>query len=137
MKLYYAHHAIGLWQLPGQQEKGATRVDLPDRAPELAVWLNERQVPLHFHEPRAPQLSSEPQLADQAEGAQPATGNPARCRICRSQLSATEAGAEKSAVSADLDRIVDWITAAPDWALNQLTEAVLNRGREIAGANKQ
>lgn len=42
MKLY--HHE-GAWQLPGKQDRKAERIDVPDRAPELTAWLNDRRVP--------------------------------------------------------------------------------------------
>jgi hypothetical protein len=74
-KLY---HSAGSWQLPGKQDKKAERVDVPDRAPELAAWLNARRVPLQgdafdglvplnpaadelLGELRSTQLASEPQ----------------------------------------------------------------------------
>jgi hypothetical protein len=41
MKLY---HFAGTWQLPGQQDKGASRVEIPTDASGLCHWLNERRV---------------------------------------------------------------------------------------------
>lgn len=43
MKLY---HWLGRWQLPGQQDKGASRIDIPNTPAEMAAWLNERRVPI-------------------------------------------------------------------------------------------
>jgi hypothetical protein len=34
------------WQVPGQQDKKAERVDVPAAPAELAAWLNSRRVPL-------------------------------------------------------------------------------------------
>jgi hypothetical protein len=42
-KLY--HHAAS-WQVPGRQDRKATRVDVPSQPAELAAWLNARRVPL-------------------------------------------------------------------------------------------
>jgi hypothetical protein len=42
-KLY--HHQSA-WQIPGQQDRKATRVDVPNAPAALAAWLNSRRVPL-------------------------------------------------------------------------------------------
>jgi hypothetical protein len=42
MKLY---HHDGVWQLPGQQDKKATKVEVPTASAELAEFLNDRNVP--------------------------------------------------------------------------------------------
>lgn len=41
MKLY--NHQ-GQWQLPGQQDKKAAKLDVPTSAPDLCAFLNARQV---------------------------------------------------------------------------------------------
>lgn len=58
-KLYHNGQA---WQVPGQQDNGATRVDVPTSPAEAAAWLNARAVPAHT-EGEAPDLVS--QLANQ------------------------------------------------------------------------
>lgn len=43
-KLYHGPEGQG-WQIPGQQDRKAARVDVPSSPAELAAWLNERAVP--------------------------------------------------------------------------------------------
>lgn len=52
MKLYFH---VGRWELPGQQSKGAERVDIPNNPAALCAWLNERRVPIvmPLHSPPA------------------------------------------------------------------------------------
>lgn len=45
MKLYYW---LRDWQLPGQQHKGASKVEIPTDAAGLCAWLNERNVPINL-----------------------------------------------------------------------------------------
>jgi hypothetical protein len=46
MKLYFEHTGGGHWELPGQQPKGASRVDIPSTPVAMVAWLNERRVPI-------------------------------------------------------------------------------------------
>jgi hypothetical protein len=43
MKLYHNGTTEG-WQIPGQQDKKAERIDVPSSPADLAAWLNHRRV---------------------------------------------------------------------------------------------
>jgi hypothetical protein len=43
-KLYHGPEGQG-WQIPGQQDRKAARLDVPSSPADLAAWLNERAVP--------------------------------------------------------------------------------------------
>lgn len=60
MKLYYW---LNDWQLPGQQHKGAGRVEIPTDAAGLCAWLNARKVPicLPLNPPPAPAEPAAPE----------------------------------------------------------------------------
>ena len=59
-KLYHNGHA---WQVPGQQDAGATRVDVPTSPADAAAWLNARRVPSSIDAGGSP-AELPPQLAD-------------------------------------------------------------------------
>jgi hypothetical protein len=134
-KLYHNGQLEG-WQTPGKQDKHAARIDVPSSPEELAAWLNHRRVgpsgaaaeaerqaePFEGFEADL-ELHAERQLASAAESA----GNPNRCAVCKSRLIATEAGADKAAISRELAAIAEWITTAPTWAIERLTEYVATR----------
>lgn len=47
MNLYYNSIRPGdVWQIPGQQDKHASRVEIPTTPVALCQWLNERRVPI-------------------------------------------------------------------------------------------
>ncbi len=119
------------WIVPGQQPKGASRVDIPSNPVELAAWLNHRRVPIAM--PLTEPTRCEPVTVDEIEveaeaaqlaGATDPIGNPHRCAKCRSLLSATEAGAGSSAASLDLTAIETWLDEAPRWAIDRLAEQI-------------
>jgi hypothetical protein len=107
-KLYHGPEGQG-WQIPGQQERKAARVDVPNGPAELAAWLNERRV--------TAELPSEPidraaELEDHAGDAAayvrgPKTKDPPR--ISPAFLGDLEAGAEfvPIARAADIDRLLE------------------------------
>jgi hypothetical protein len=43
-KLYHGPEGKG-WQIPGQQDRKAERLDVPSSPADLAAWLNARHVP--------------------------------------------------------------------------------------------
>ncbi|MGE0178954.1 MAG: hypothetical protein AB7O91_03935 [Sphingomonas sp.] len=55
-KLY---HDAGAWVVPGEQGRGAERVDVPGSPAELAAWLNDRDV-----QPVAAAPAEAPEAAD-------------------------------------------------------------------------
>jgi hypothetical protein len=71
MKLYYEHTQGGYWELPGQQSKSASRVDIPSTPVALCAWLNERRVPLnmplHQPEPEPAPIPAAPRLISYTE----------------------------------------------------------------------
>lgn len=148
MKLYFA---IRTWQLPGHQDKGASRVEVPTDAAGLCAWLNDRRVPICL-----PQFV-EPQLADEPAGDKPwIVGPPTRDppRVSPAFLGDLAAGAEfvPVAKAAEIDRqlarcptcsrsaiaalepehVVDWVRkfAGLD-ALQSVAEAIRDQVREL------
>jgi hypothetical protein len=59
LKLYFH---LRDWQLPGQQDKGASKVEIPTDAAGLCAWLNERRVPISLS------LADPDKSAEQAYG---------------------------------------------------------------------
>lgn len=71
MKLYYNSIRPGdLWQLPGHQDKAASKVEIPTDAAGLCAWLNARRVPICLALVK-PELS-----AEQAYGFDPTQPEP-------------------------------------------------------------
>lgn len=67
-KLYHGPEGFG-WQIPGQQERKAERVDVPSSPAELAEWLNERWVPRDKSEPTIAEVLALEQHQQGAGGA--------------------------------------------------------------------
>lgn len=145
MKLYYNPQAASgeRWELPGQQAKKADRVDVPDRAPDLAAWLNGRQVLRDAWSVAGltiePQLASGPELwpgeaaehaAADASGPSAAAKVPGHCDAC----GRSAAGTFKLAIGADVDALEAWAdTIQHDnlWALGRAAEIIRDRAREL------
>lgn len=130
-KLYF--NLEGRWQIPGQQDPQAERVDVPNPPAELAAWLNDRNASPNTKATRADPIELDVAPCNTA-GEEPAIGNPNRCSKCKAILSATIAGADASAISRDLDAIADWMIEAPTWALDRLSEICRDRAAEFANA---
>ena len=136
-KLY--HGADGTWQVPGQQDKKAARVDVPNPPAELAAWLNERRVSLTglAGEPMATPFDdmSEEEIAglcvEFIEAGPTDADRRNRCPECKALLIATPEGADKAAIGRTIDRITDWMQAAPDWALDRITENLTEIAAEL------
>lgn len=132
-KLY---HGNGAWQVPGQQEKGAERVDVPSSPAELAAWLNDRGVNPNMR--RMP-LAMPPaiDLREDAppEAPAPIAGNglaPGKCPNChRTQDEAKRLAAEADASAVQIvleERILEETNPA---RLAALAGAVIQRIQEL------
>lgn len=139
-KLYHSGQLEG-WQVPGKQDKHAERIDVPSAPEQLAAWLNHRRVgptgAAAEHERQAEQLEPDSAADLQLASAGDATGNPNRCAVCKSRLIATEAGADKAAISRELAAIADWIGTAPTWAVERLVELVNDEAVMTATAKQR
>lgn len=125
-KLY--HHE-GRWLVPGQQDRKAARVDVPASPPDLAAWLNERDVRpdtgkpegwLSFEQIDQHYSNAEPQLAE-------ACNTSSRCSKCNALLLATEAAAQSQAHGNMLAAISEWLDGAPLWAVDSLEVQLAER----------
>lgn len=80
-KLYHGPAGQG-WQVPGEQDRKAARVDVPNSPGDLASWLNARRVPreqltdeqlvasiLSHNDEPPPQLASDGVVITEAEAA--------------------------------------------------------------------
>ena len=126
-KLY--HHE-GRWQVPGQQDRKAARVEVPTSPEPLAAWLNGRHVatgeyPADLLAGPPTQFPTEfdAQLAEPCNTADPSN----RCARCQSILTFNPEGARALAHGAMLDRIDFWLDDAPLWAINRLNEIVADK----------
>lgn len=96
-KLYHNGQVEG-WQIPGQQDSKARRVDVPSSPADLAAWLNVRRVgPTGAAAAHDRELEADPQLASAADGEQPwilgaATNDPPR--VAPTFLGDLKSGAE-------------------------------------------
>lgn len=135
-KLY---HNGAHWQVPGQQDKTAERVDVPASPVDLAAWLEARRVPAaagpsptlaELLEPELVAIQIVEQGAGAAELERAAAGRPSdRCEVCKARLIATTAGADKLAIGRELAAIGAWLDDAPAWAVARLRELLEERGR--------
>jgi hypothetical protein len=142
-KLYHGPEGFG-WQVPGQQERKATRVDVPNAPAELAEWLNVRWVQREPQEPtladvldleRAKQreegeLAGDEQLEPQLSSARRGPMVPGKCDAC----GRSPEGALKLQRGAELDTIGDWleeIGLTELWVLERLADRVRDRAREL------
>lgn len=135
-KLY---HNGALWQVPGRQDKAAERIDVPGPPDALAAWLNDRRVMPEGSELAGivPVNAAADELLEEIRP--PAIDTAAlrnRCPECKALVIATPEGADKAAIGRSITRISDWLDTAPDWAINRLSELMLekaddhrNRGR--------
>lgn len=139
-KLYFlaAGEARG-WQVPGQQGKGAQRVDVPNSPEALAAWLNERHVPaVAIAELGAPGTADaaelEPEereeLETQLSGAPGGPRIPGFCDAC----GRSAAGTLKLQQGNELDAIEQWAETAEVWALKRLADRIgeIARQRSVA-----
>lgn len=156
-KLY---HGPAGWQIPGAQLKTAAKVEVPSSPAPLAAWLNSRRVPLEGDAfdglvpgnapardlleevrygipPIAAELDERKAGNQEARDRLEAINQRTRCPECKAMLIATAEGADKAAISRTIDRIVDWVSAAPDWAAMRLSEELRARGDEFEGMVKQ
>jgi hypothetical protein len=137
-KLY--HHA-GSWQLPGQQDKKAERVDVPGQPAELAAWLNSRRVPREgdAFDGLVPCNTAAHELLDELRQEEPETQLSGRfdgprvagfCDAC----GRSAAGSLKLAQGNDISTIEQWMETADLWAIQQLVERARDvvRGRSEA-----
>lgn len=130
-KLY--HQPGAGWIVPGQQDKAAVRVDVPNSPGELADWLNDRAVSIVAGVTAFDTHQDEP-TAEPIEEIRGAAGDPARCSSCSSLLSLTKAGALATAGSADLTALEEWlgtINADRLFLLQRAAEAVKARAAEL------
>jgi hypothetical protein len=126
-KLY--HHA-GSWQLPGQQDRQAKRVDVPNVPAELAAWLNARRVPATAvdelirnaaldridAEAAGVELEPIPQLASEAKPPAPPPPAPA---------------IKPPAIGASADELVDWLfDHASNSQIHDVMSAITDRFAE-------
>jgi hypothetical protein len=139
-KLY--HDTVEGWQVPGQQAKTATRIDVPNAPVELAAWLNAR---VHIVEPIAELLGEDFDRSDPVGEAppppiatSPVAGDPSRCAACKARtIVATEAGAGKLAIARELDQVTAWIAELPElWALQRVAEALKDRTGQFSAAEQ-
>lgn len=139
MKLYYW---LGQWQLPGQQDKGADKVDVPTDAAGLCAWLNERKVPicLPLNPPPEPAWhgSGDP-AAREAEPIPvvlPVRNNDPECPKCKFKRSWAEDFAKKQARAATIEGRAAWIEDEADLnTVSRLATAVALRFQDIAKGN--
>lgn len=147
-KLY---HAAGTWQIPGQQDKKAERVDVPNPPAELAAWLNSRRVPIEgdafdglvpgnaaarelldaLRDPVG--LASEPPTSsdEHKEARRMAMG---RCPRCNS----TPRGAHLLLKGEEKDAILAWIEDADElWQIEAIALAVRDRVRALGLASEE
>jgi hypothetical protein len=136
-KLY--HGAEG-WQIPGQQDKKAERVDIPTAPAELAAWLNERHVWAIAREIDSDQVGmtgdypdltieeleqlgeGDPQLASERKPMAP--GFCPECGLSR-------AGALKLGLGNDVAAIEEWVATAEPWALQRVADAIAGHVRAL------
>jgi hypothetical protein len=121
-KLY---HDKGAWVIPGNQERGAERVDVPSAPQALADWLNYRRVP-----PIAVPTQPAPSPPAPAAAAPPNTpptvgGEPPNERKQRA--------AELLAMGDDADAIAAWILGAAPWQIERLFGTIGARVSELVG----
>lgn len=133
-KLYHGPEGFG-WQIPGKQEKKATKVEVPNAPAELADWLNDRWVQPDRSDPSLAELlqledirdrEHEPQLA--GEPKRPKV--PGHCDAC----GRSSAGTLKLAIGNGVDQLEAWaetVDVTNLWALGRASEIILNRAREL------
>lgn len=121
-KLY---HGAGGWQVPGQQDKDAQRVDVPNPPELLAAWLNERGVqadgtiPDHEVVPTGSTFDTPP------------ASDP--CPKCKMTPRHAKTIAQHRLRSADTEAKERWILEEADpWTLGRLAGAVAMRFRDLA-----
>jgi hypothetical protein len=138
-KLYHGPEGFG-WQVPGQQERKATRVDIPSAPAELAEWLNVRWVQRDPQEPTLADVLDLERAKQREEGIELTTEHPpcqfagpkvpGKCDACGRSAE----GALKLARGRELDTISEWLeelTVNDLWALRRAGELVRDRARAL------
>lgn len=130
-KLYYQK---GAWEIPGQQDRHATRVDVPNSPAELAAWLNARNVQAITGD--VAELARERDLqrsidveADQRHHEDPlglelerprSSRVPGFCDACGQ----SSAGKLKLSQGADVETVAAWMMGAEGWQLRRIAETL-------------
>jgi hypothetical protein len=127
-KLY---HNSARWQVPGQQDKTAERIDVPASPAELAAWLDARGVPPHAGTSRltvSPAFAADTaELIDVIDASAAKHEASDRCGACSRLLVATERGAELLRNGREAEAIAEWLADAPTWAVARVQEAISER----------
>jgi hypothetical protein len=147
-KLYHSSELDG-WQIPGQQDRKAERVDVPSSPADLADWLNARfvspRVSAELEEAAfqnsidtaAEQRTHDDPLGLELEARSSGPRVPGHCDAC----GRSTAGALKLQQGNELEVIGYWIDTAELWAIEQLVErargAVHARGEALNGKGIQ
>lgn len=148
MKLYHNGKGEG-WQIPGQQDKGATRVDVPNSPADLCAWLNARRVPaaeLHVWQTGGQGTDGANLLhhvADELEPLNDAAAElleevrrlpraPGFCDACGQ----SSAGKLKLSQGADVETVVAWMMGAQDWQLRSIAAAINELSAELENAGR-
>lgn len=124
-KLYHNGTA---WQLPGQQDNGAVRVDVPHSPAEAAAWLNARAV-----SPGAPGDQLALPTGDQVNAALEASGRRALEAHNRRKIEEAERRAARAAEAVERESaelIADWILSTNQTQAASLFAALGNRFNE-------
>jgi hypothetical protein len=137
-KLYNNGQREG-WQVPGQQDKGAERIDVPSAPADLAAWLNHRRVGPTGLAARFDEIAGDdeqepdPQLSSATSGPRV----PGFCDSC----GRSAAGTLKLAQGNDLETIGQWMETAELWAIKALVDrardVVRGRGEALDGKGVQ
>lgn len=132
MKLY---HFCRDWFIPGQQPKGASRVDIPNSPSELCAWLNHRRVPIAMPLPQPePSLDDLYNITVEHPPVAPAPHS-GHCPGCASKdPAALERGAQALAAGANANAIAERIMELNGFELGILASAVAERFKQLAAS---
>lgn len=145
-KLYHNGQLEG-WQIPGEQDKGAERIDVPSSPAELAAWLNHRRTGptgAAAEQERSEELSGEPGEGRPWEQGPPTKEPPRFATKWGGDVGKTEFVPIANSAEIDrllqrcpqchgdrLSRVVFWIAEAPLEELQLVAERIRNHVAEI------